>query len=85
MRIFKINDSLQVVCDSVKTRNGFKHTAQLMLNGRELFEGVKCNYLNRTWERYEYESVLAKLCHKLVGEMTEEEVKQFADMIKNEH
>lgn len=60
MRIFKINEHIEIVCDSKSTRNGFKHEATLMRNGYEQ-ETVKINYLNRTWERYEYESVLKKL------------------------
>lgn len=60
MQTFKINDNLEVVCEWVNTRNGFEHVATLLLDGREQ-ESVKINYLNRTWERYEYESVLKKL------------------------
>lgn len=60
MQTFKINGNLEVVCEWVNTRNGFKHVATLLLDGREQ-ESVKINYLNRTWERYEYESVLKKL------------------------
>ena len=60
MQTFKINDNLEVVCEWVNTRNGFKHVATLLLDGHEQ-ESVKINYLNRTWERYEYESVLKKL------------------------
>jgi hypothetical protein len=60
MQTFKINDRLEVVCEYHNTRNGFKHTATLLLDGREQ-EEVKVNYLNRTWERYEFESVLKKL------------------------
>lgn len=60
MQTFKINDNLEVVCEWVNTRNGFKHVATLLLDGREQ-ESVKINYLNRTWEGYEFESVLKKL------------------------
>ncbi len=34
-----------------------------MLNGQS-FDTVKINYLNRTWERFTYESVLHKLLDK---------------------
>ena len=60
MKIFKINKHIEIVCEVKNTRNGFKHTAILMLNGNEQ-ESTKINYLNRTWERYEYESVLKKI------------------------
>lgn len=63
MRIFKINEEYQVVCEWVKTRTAFKHTANLIRNGREVDETKIC-YLNRTWERFEYESVLVKILEK---------------------
>ena len=63
MRIFRINDKIEVVCVSKSTRNGFKHEATLMFNGGER-ETVKICYLNRTWERYEFESVLLHLFEK---------------------
>jgi len=63
MRIFKITKDIEVVCESQRTRNGFRHLATLMKNGREQ-ETAKCCYLNRTWERYEFQSVLSKLVDK---------------------
>lgn len=60
MQIFKIDDTTSVVCNASNTRNGFKHEASLMVNGREVLR-KKINYLNRTWERYTYESVLHAL------------------------
>jgi hypothetical protein len=61
MKIFRINDDWSVVADTKKTRNGFKHTAVLMDKYSRVRDEVKINYLNRTWESYEYESVLNKL------------------------
>jgi hypothetical protein len=63
MRIFKIAKDIEVVCESQRTRNGFRHLATLMKNGREQ-DTAKCCYLNRTWERYEFQSVLSKLVDK---------------------
>ena len=60
MQTFKINEYMEIVCDSKKTRNGFKHEATLLLSGIESGE-VKENYLNRTWERFEYDTVIEKL------------------------
>lgn len=60
MKIFKITDRIEIVCDTASTRNGFKHVATLMLDGQEQ-GNVKCNYLNRTWEKYTYQSVLEKM------------------------
>lgn len=60
MQTFKINDELTAVCEWKKTRNAFKHEATLLRNGQEV-ASVKICYQNRTWERYEFESVLYKL------------------------
>lgn len=63
MRTFKPTEKIEIVCDSMKTRNGFKHVATLLINGTEQ-EDTKICYLNRTWERYEYQSVILKLIDK---------------------
>jgi predicted nucleic-acid-binding protein len=63
MKVFDVNKSIRVVAQSSGTRSGFKHEATLFVNGQQR-ETVKINYLNRTWERYEFESVLEKLLEK---------------------
>lgn len=82
METFKINKELEVICAWKKTRNGFKHTATLMRSGREI-EEVKICYVNRTWERYTYESVLQKLLGKTKSFLTPSEIAQFEEAIKN--
>jgi hypothetical protein len=76
MKTFKINDNLEAVCDSLSTRNGFKHTATLLLNGIER-ESVKINYINRTWESFEYQSVLEKLLDKVGSLLSGDEKRDF--------
>lgn len=63
MRIFKITPEIEIVCESEKTRYGFRHLATLMIKGRET-DSDKCCYYNRTWERYEFQSVMEKLVDK---------------------
>ena len=63
MKTFKINDYIEIVCEWKKTRNAFKHEATLLINGIER-ETTKICYLNRTWESYEFESVIEKLAEK---------------------
>ena len=60
MKIFKLDEQYEVVCNWEKTRNGFRHIAVLHSNGTEVAR-AKCVYYNRTWESYEYESVLIKI------------------------
>lgn len=56
MKIFKLDRTYTIVCECVKTRNGFKHIAK-MVQGSYIVAEAKVCYLNRTWEAYEYESV----------------------------
>lgn len=82
MRIFKITNNLDAVCDWQKTRNGFKHVASLCRNGNEI-HSAKCCYLNRTWESYEYESVLRALFGTSSQDLSKYEKTQFNKCIKN--
>lgn len=63
MKSFKINEKIEIVCEWKKTRNGFKHEATLLFNGNEQ-ETAKVCYLNRTWESYEYQTVLKRIVEK---------------------
>lgn len=63
MTTFKINDIYEIVCEWKKTRTAFKHEAELLKNGQSVAKTKIC-YLNRTWERYKFESVLNKLLEK---------------------
>lgn len=60
MRIFNLNENYSVVCNFESTRNGFRHLASLYNSGL-IIANTKVCYLNRTWECYEYESVLKKI------------------------
>lgn len=82
MKTFKIKENLEIVCEYKKTRSGFKHTASLIQSGKEI-ESVKCTYLNRTWERYEFESVLNKLADKSAY-LSDTERQSLKDKIQNE-
>jgi hypothetical protein len=63
MKTFKINKDFEIICEWKKTRNGFKHEAVLLENGNEI-DRTKICYLNRTWERFDFESVIRKLLDK---------------------
>jgi len=80
MREFKINKDLSIKCEWKKTRSAFKHEAVLLRNGEQV-DQVKICYLNRTWERYEFQSVLQKMIGS--NELTEKEKKQGSKMIEN--
>ena len=61
---FKIDERTKIVCKSQNTRQGFRHVAEYYKDGR-LIESRSVSYLNRTWESYEYESVIEALLEKM--------------------
>ena len=65
MKFFRINKKYEIGCEYVKTRNGFKHVAKLFrtgLSGTTVnISETKVCYLNRTWESFEYETVIERL------------------------
>lgn len=67
MRIFNLDDRFNIVCDTQNTRNGFKHIAILHSYGFEVSRTKVC-YINRTWERFQYETVLEHLINQFFDE-----------------
>lgn len=62
-RIFKVCERADIICESVDTRYGFKHVAKLFINGYEKDKAKVC-YYNRTWEAYEFDTVIKMLLEK---------------------
>jgi len=77
MKTFEINDHLQIICEWKKTRTAFKHEATLLKDGLQL-DKVKICYLNRTWESFDFESVIQKLLDQ-TKILTEAETQKFMD------
>lgn len=73
--IVNLPNGKKIVAEWKKTRNGFKHEATLYNQYGQIDDSTKINYLNRTWESYEFESVINKLVEQ-TGEGTPE-VKAF--------
>lgn len=82
MRKFKVTKRIEVVCESKSTRNGFKHEATLLLDGQSQ-DSVKINYLNRTWERFEFQSVMEKLSDK-TSHLSTDEKKVFTKFLEKD-
>ena len=61
------NDTLAVECYYKDSRSGFSHNAVAYFNGDNI--KAKCNYINRTWEAYTYQSVLKCFCEKFAVAM----------------
>jgi len=75
MKSFKLSEIYSVICEYKETR-AFKHTATILKNGRSVYSTKIC-YQNRTWEKFEFESVL----HKAIENYFEE--KQAKEYIKS--
>lgn len=60
MQTFKINSHLSAECETYQTRYSWGHKAWLYRDGQEI-SYTKITYYNRTWESYEFESILRKL------------------------
>ena len=47
------------MCTFKNTRNGFQHHATMFTRGRQI-GSARASYVNRTWEAYEYQSVIVE-------------------------
>lgn len=56
-------------CYTTNTRNGFCHTAVCLYQD---YTDTKLSYYNRTWERFDYETVLSRAIDKFPKSMQEE-------------
>lgn len=75
MKVFRLNNTYSIVCERHSRRGGFKHVATLIRNGHEI-DTTKACYLNRTWERYTYQTVLRDMINNTT-ELTDKEKRRF--------
>jgi hypothetical protein len=83
-KTMQINQNAEVKCYYQKTSYGFRHVAEYHNNYR-LVATAKATYYNRTWESYEYESVLIKLKDKIKDNklLPENEIIELEQFIKD--
>lgn len=60
MKTFTLDKNYKINCEFVDLKNGFKHTAILVYRGAEVAK-ESISYDNRTWERWEFETVIKNL------------------------
>ena len=66
-KTFRINRNISIDCAIQNTSYGFRHTAELTVTSgtgysyRNRSTEAKCCYYNRTWESFQFESVLEKV------------------------
>ena len=61
------------------TRSGFAHETELFIDGWRA-SAARCSYINRTWERYCYQSVMLQAVHMLQEEETAREKAYFLQL-----
>ena len=59
MSIYKVND-LFYDCQTKNTRSGFSHIVQVKNKFGEVLVEAKVRYYNRTWEKYDYQTVMMR-------------------------
>lgn len=75
----KVNgEEITFVCYTTYTRVGFCHTAHLT-GWKYTATDTKQTYYNRTWERFDYESVLKRAIGKLPADLQKEVYDQLID------
>lgn len=68
----KVNgEEITLKCYTTSTRLGFCHTATVTTARYHHLSDTKQTYYNRTWERFDYESVLKRAIEKFPKEMRE--------------
>jgi hypothetical protein len=80
MEKFTVNERITIICEYKNTRNGFKHVAHLFLGTQEIEKRKWC-YLNRTWERFTYQSVMLDLVNRSIN-LTPEEKQECIEVLK---
>lgn len=83
MREFKMDEHVSIICEWKKTRTAFKHEATLLIDGNEQDKTKVC-YQNRTWESYEYQTVLLKLIND-TKILTVEQKALFIEYARKDH
>ena len=75
----KVNGKeIEFRCYTTDTRSGFCHTAHYVGWDYDLTD-TKASYYNRTWERFEYESVLKRAIEKLPTDVRQQVYDQIID------
>lgn len=69
---------LEFVCEAADTRNGFKHTAVLYIDGRRAGAHT-CYYLNRTWESYAYQTTCRAIAYEKLDAAVDDVRREWMD------
>lgn len=65
------------VNETKDTRSGFKHTSILLRKGGSEIARHNCNYLNRTWETYRYQTSMRSVISNLIENLQELALREY--------
>ena len=57
--------NIEFINTAKSTRSGFYHKTELYIDSEFILE-CKCNYLNRTWESYPYQSIMKDALYEAI-------------------
>lgn len=79
LRRITINNNEYVFCNESKgNRSGFYHKTTLLKNGIEVGSN-KVQYYNRTWELYEFQSVMRGLVNQLIENINNDFINEYKE------
>lgn len=81
-KTFNINDRISIECSTQDTNYGFRHVASALVAGYAVTT-AKCCYYNRTWEAWEYQSVIKKIAES--KDLAPEDREAILSYAKNDH
>jgi len=78
MKAFQLTNEYQVICRAENTRYGFRHLAELTHDGYIVAKAKTC-YYNRTWEAFEFQTVLHKVINSYFNSSTAQGYRDITD------
>ena len=79
MKIFecKAHPEFKIVAYSYETRNSWGHKAELIKNNDYTLNKYKITYYNRTWECYQYQSVIQSVLDDYMTQLINEYINDY--------
>ena len=79
MKIFecKAYPEFKIVAYSYETRNSWGHKAELIRNNDYTLNTYKIRYYNRTWEYYEYQSVIKSVLNDYIDYLIKDYINDY--------
>lgn len=79
LKRFEVNGATYIAhCDTVSTRSGFAHVVKLYKNDYPIMNN-RVNYLNRTWECYQYQTAIMGCFYELKNQLLDRLKRDFMD------